>query len=170
MRSPAQSSVYWVWLVATYCMIHPIRTITEAHGDLPFCIEGKQSWVSVGMLCLISLTYMGVGFGFLYWSWTTLRRRVFFCEQGFWTASGEKIKIFKWSETPSIQQVMTKEHLPIHLIGFLLPAKPSRKIIVGQNNGTTCTFSKNNIREFTALEEILHREATQRQIPWVIVQ
>jgi hypothetical protein len=146
------------------------REIIRVGGRMPLAVEGRISWLAVGIMSLISIGLTGGGILLLRWVYSTSSLRVSLCPGGFFYESAAKTMTFPWDQIASVRETILHERVPLAkgIVKYAMPRVTSRSFLVCRRDGEEFAFSRNTLGKSDKLGETLREEARQRNIPWEV--
>ena len=103
-------------------VVMPLRNASAARFDLPLTAEEGDSWLFIGLVCLIGTVFAGTGISFGLYSRELRSRRVEVHEHGFRQWSGGSAEDVPWADVRLIRETVCHEHLPVLYIHESAPA------------------------------------------------
>ena len=143
-------------------------------GNLPPTsrVPGRLDWTTVGVVSTLSSLGIATGLGALYYANRLKSFRVFLCPDGFFCQTAVKTEVFPWNEIGSVEEVVTRERLPIvkGVAKYALPKVEGRTYQVRRSDGVSRHLDKDNVRNLPELAAALRGVCDERAIPWQVTE
>jgi hypothetical protein len=146
------------------------KGIIAANGNLPLNADKGWSWVSVGLVVLVSLILFVVGVVFWFFSKNLSRSSTFLCRDGICWMGDSLVPALLWKQITVVREIHLDEHLPI-LKGpfkFLMPTVSSREFEIHNcvDPKLPIIISRTTVPDIDRFAELLQEKATLHGVVW----
>lgn len=137
-----------------------------AHFEMPFVARHGMSWLMLGLSLILSAGLAAIGAYLLHWARRLSQSRLVVGAHGFAWVRPSHAEVVAWSEIREIVEVVLRESAPLKMgLKVILPKSEGRQFEVRTNDARSLRFSANNVRRIEVFEAILHRVASELEVP-----